>query len=186
MGVLRVPASVLALILATCLAVTALAGCGGSQTSSSTSRSVAGPRHALRNRACDRNPLNGVHGPDRLKVLSACAAFQGTVNEAPTKNPDGDVSFSVSPDPGYARMLNSHNRSEGGLHIEIVPRDRPGCTRGQRIHSGDVPNLGTCSGRNVRAPSLGAHVRIVGAWVLDRNNDWYEIHPAWRIKILHP
>jgi hypothetical protein len=97
------------------------------------------------------------------------------------KNPDGDVSFQVSPDPGYSSMLNAHNRSEGGLHIEIVPRDQPGCRPGKPVHAGDVQGLGTCSGRDVRTPPLGAHVRIVGVWVLDRNNDWYEIHPTWRI-----
>jgi hypothetical protein len=116
-----------------------------------------------------------VHGPDRLKVLSPCAVFQGEVKEAPVKNPDGDVSFQVSPDPGYAGMLNAQNRREGGLHIEIVPRDQAGCTPGQPIHVGDVPDLGTCSGRDVAAPAVGAHVRIIGPWVLDRNNNWYEI-----------
>jgi hypothetical protein len=126
-----------------------------------------------------------VHGPDRLKVLSPCAVFQGKVKEAPVKNPDGDVSFQVSPDPGYAGMLNANNRSEGGLHIEIVPRDQPGCTPGQPIHVGDVPDLGTCSGRDVAAPARGAHVRIIGPWVLDRNNNWYEIHPAWSFKPAH-
>gem|GEM_PF-1570581 len=150
---------------------------------SSTTESVAGKVHTIRNPVCERNPHDGVHGPDRLKVLSRCAVFQGTVTETPKKNPDdGDVSFNVSPDPGYAGMLNARNRSEGGLHIEIVPRDQPGCTRGQPVHAGDVPGLGTCSGRDVVAPPLGAHVRIVGVWVLDRNNNWYEIHPAWAVE----
>jgi len=26
-------------------------------------------------------------------------------------------------------------------------------------------------------------VRIIGPWVLDRNNDWYEIHPVWSNKL---
>lgn len=101
------------------------------------------------------------------------------------KNPDGDVSFEASPDHGYANMLNAHNRSEGGLHIEIVPRDQPGCTLGRAVVIGDIPNLGKCSGRGVIGPPLGAHVRIIGPWVLDRNNNWYEIHPTWGITILH-
>jgi hypothetical protein len=118
-------------------------------------------------------------------VLSRCAAFQGTVTEAPMKNSDGDLSFQASPDPGYANMLNAQNRSEGGLHIEIVPRDQLGCTPGRAVVFGDIPDLGKCSGRGVVGPPLGAHVRIVGSWVLDRNNSWYEIHPAWSITILH-
>jgi hypothetical protein len=167
-------------VLAVCLTAI-FSGCGGGQARPSATESVAGKTHALGNPACERNPKDGVHGPDRLKTLTRCAVFQGTVSQAPVKHPDGDVSFHVSPDPGYASMLNAHNRSEGGLHIEIVPRDQPGCTPGQPVHVGDVPHLGICSGRDVVAPPLGAHVRIIGAWVLDRNNNWYEIHPAWSI-----
>ena len=74
---------------------------------------------------------------------------------------------------------------DGGLHIEIVPRDQPGCTPGRAVVIGDIPNLGKCSGRGVIGPPLGAHVRIIGPWVLDRSNNWYEIHPTWRITILH-
>ena len=163
----------------------AFSGCGASRAPTPTTTTVLGKAHGVRSRACERNPSAGVHGPDRLKVLSPCAVFQGKIEEAPVKNPDGDVSFQVSPDPGYARMLNAHNRSEGGLHIEIVPRDQSGCTPGQPVHFGDVPGLGTCSGRDVAAPALGAHVRIIGPWVLDRNNNWYEIHPAWSVKPAH-
>jgi hypothetical protein len=159
----------------------AFAGCGAGHARSPTTESVAGKTYTARSPACEQNPLDGVHGPDRLKVLKGCVAFQGTVNQAPVKNPDGDVSFEVSPDPGYTNMLNAHNRNEGGLHIEIVPRDQPGCTPGHPVHVGDVPNLGICSGRDITAPALGAHVRIIGPWVLDRNNNWYEIHPVWSI-----
>jgi len=162
--------------------VLALAGCGGGQGGSATPTGhVAGQVHVVSNRACEKNPLDGVHSPDRLKVLNPCAAFQGRVAQAPVKNPDGDVSFEVTPDPGYRRMLNAKNRSEGGLHIEIVRRDQPGCTPGRPVHAGDVPGLGTCSGRDVTTPALGAHVRIIGPWVLDRNNRWFEMHPVWSI-----
>jgi hypothetical protein len=138
--------------------------------------------HTLLDPACEQDPLDGVHNPDRLQVLNPCAVFQGTVVQAPKKNSsDGDVAFSVSPDPGYASMLNAKNRLKGGLHIEIVPRDQPGCTPGQPVLVGNVPDLGICSGRNITGPALGDHVRIVGPWVLDRNDDWNEIHPAWSI-----
>jgi hypothetical protein len=173
--------SVFGFAIVLCLAA-AFSGCGGSRTLSRTTTTAVRQAHAVRSLACERNPGAGVHGPDRLKVLIPCAVFRGTVKEAPVKNPDGDVSFQVSPDPGSAGMLNAHNRSEGGLHIEIVPRDQPGCTAGQPVHVGDVPDLGTCSGRDVGPPALGAHVRIIGPWVLDRNNNWYEIHPAWSVK----
>lgn len=132
---------------------------------------------------CEQNPHDGVYGPDRLTVLKPCATFQGTVSQAPVKHNDGDVSFNVSPDPGYENMLNSTNQREGGLHMEIVPRDQPGCTPGQPVNPG-APYLGTCSGRALVAPPLGAHVRITGPWVLDIGNHWYEIHPVWSIRKL--
>jgi hypothetical protein len=161
------------------------AGCGGShRTAPPATGGFTRPTHVLHDPACAKNPSSGVHGPDRLRVLRRCAIFEGKVTEAPMKNSDGDVSFDVSPDRGYASMLNAKNRSEGGLHIEIVPRDQPGCTPGHPVTFGDIPGLGTCSGRDVVAPRLGAHVRIVGAWVLDRNNAWYEMHPVWSIKVL--
>jgi len=177
------PRSVVGFGLALFLA-TALAGCGSGQASSSTITTVEAKAHRVTSHVCERNALDGVHGSDRLKVLSPCAAFQGTVTQKPVKNPDGDVSFEARPDHGYASMLNAHNRSEGGLHIEIVPRDQPGCKRGQTVRVGDVPDLGTCSGRHIAAPALGAHVRVIGPWVLDLHNNWYEIHPAWSVKQL--
>lgn len=138
--------------------------------------------HTLLDPACEPNALDGVHNPVRLQVLNPCAVFQGTVVQAPRKNSsDGDVTFTASPDPAYAGMLNAKNRLKGGLHVEIVPRDQPGCTPGQPVVVGNVPDLGLCSGRDISGPALGAHVRIVGPWVLDRNDAWNEIHPAWSI-----
>lgn len=126
---------------------------------------------------CEKHPFR-VYG----KVLKPCATFVGTVSEGAVKHPDGDVSFNVSPDPGYEGMLNAHNRREGGLHMEIVARDQPGCTPGQPVNPGELPRLGICSGRALVAPPVGAHVRIIGQWVLDVSNDWYEIHPVWSIR----
>lgn len=141
-----------------------------------TRRSVA----VIFSPVCERNPHDGVYAPDRLTVVNPCATFQGTVSQAPVKHHDGDVSFNVSPDPGYANMLNATNRREGGLHMEIVPRDQPGCTPGQLVNPG-APYFGKCSGRDLLAPPLGAHVRIIGPWVLDIGNHWYEIHPVWSV-----
>lgn len=163
---------------------TAFPGCARTRANAPKSAITVGKAHTIRSSACERNPHDGVQNEDRLQVLSRCAAFQGIVVDAPVKyRPDGDVVFDVKPDPGYANMINAQNRSDsGGLHIEIVPRDQPGCTPGQPIHVNNLPNLGTCSGRDLAAPARGAHLRIIGPWVLDRNHNFYEIHPAWSIK----
>jgi hypothetical protein len=137
--------------------------------------------------ACRSNPLTGVHDPSRLKILKACATFVGTVVQAPRLNPsDGDVYFRAKPDSGYASMLNSRNWSKGGLHLEIVPMDQPGCKPGQRIIRKGVTNLGVCTGANVVFPPQGAHIRVTGAHVYDSWNGWNEIHPIWKVEILKP
>ena len=179
------PRSLLGFVLVLFLA-TAFPGCGSTRASAPRSAFAIGKAHTVRSSACERNPHDGVQHEDRLQVLSRCAAFQGVVIDTPAKyGPDGDVVFDVKPDPGYANMINAQNRSDsGGLHIEIVPRDQPGCTPGQRIHLHNLPNLGTCSGRDLPPPARGEHVHIIGPWVLDRNHNFYEIHPAWNIKPL--
>ncbi len=174
-GVVRVPRTGLGLFLAVCLAG-ASSGCGDAQAQSPIIGRLAG-RHAIRSSVCEKTAKYGT-------VITRCAVFRGTVSEAPKRHPDGDVAFNASPDPGYAGMLNATNRAEGGLHIEIVPSDQPGCTPGQPVTLANGRNRGACSGRDVHTPPLGAHVRIIGAWVLDGGNHWYEIHPAWKIKIL--
>ena len=45
-------------------------------------------------------------------------------------------------------------------------------------------NLGVCSGAHVEAPPLGAHVRVIGPYVLDSWDHWNEIHPVWKLEIL--
>jgi hypothetical protein len=112
---------------------------------------------------CPSNPLVGVHDPTRLRVIKACTTFVGTVRKAPRKFPDGDFAFWVAPDAAYASMLNAKNLSKGGMHVEIIPFDL---------------------GVRVAPPPLNAHIRITGAHVYDRWNDWNEMHPVWQIEIL--
>ena len=114
------------------LAVLVAAGCGASQLDQPGSSRVS--RSTSDTPPCRSDPLAGVHDPTRLKVLEACATFVGTMIKAPKLNPsDRDVTFNVAPDSAYASMLNGKNRSEGGIHIEIVPIDQPGCTPGQPL-----------------------------------------------------
>jgi CHRD domain len=167
-------------------AVLAVAGCGVSNSQrpgviTTTSRQTS------ETPPCRSDPQQGVHESYRLKILDPCTTFVGKVAEAPHLNPsDGDVTFSAAPDPGYASMLNDKNRSKDGFHIEIVPRDQPGCKRGEAIIFGSVENLGLCSGAHVLYPPLGAHFRVIGPYVYDRWVGWNEIHPAWKVEILPP
>lgn len=135
--------------------------------------------------ACRSDPHEGVHDPQRLTLLTPCAAVTGTVVEVQRVPPDGDHTFDVAVDAPYANMLNDQNRRDGGLHIEIVPEDQPGCTKGRTITKpAGYNNLGVCSGADVESPPLGAKVRVVGAYVNDTWAGPNEIHPAWSVETL--
>jgi uncharacterized protein YgiM (DUF1202 family) len=106
----------------------------------------------------DGDVLKDVHHPQRLSVFNPCVTARGTVTEI-TRNPDGDLTFRLALDPEDAHLLNDGNRSRlrGDLQIEIVPADQP----------------------LTAEPQLGAHVAVTGAYVLDTEYGWMEIHPAW-------
>jgi hypothetical protein len=154
------------------------AGCGGGSKSTS---SATPPADSFPRSGCRAHPLTGVHTPDRLDLLKRCRSLVGTVKEAGQNPEDGDAVFNLAPDPAYASLLNATNVKEGGIHVEIVPADQPGCRKGEPVVHGTIPGLGKCTGAHVQLPKDGAHIRVVGAWVLDIDNDWREIHPVWKI-----
>ena len=135
------------------------------------SRTLDAPRPQRAATDCRPNPLMGVHDSERLKVLSACTTFVGTVSETASRAPDGDRTFWAVPDPAYASMLNPKNRKKGGMHVEIVPIDQAGCSSG-------------CTSARVVTPQLGTRVRLTGAWVYDSWVGWNEIHPVLKVEIL--
>jgi hypothetical protein len=180
----RLSASV---VLATTLV--AVAGCGshkGAAPTSTPSQSTAtGTGATPAAKTCRSEPHAGVHDPSRLKVFKPCATFAGTVVSAPDlEGGDGDITFNVRPDRGYASMMNAQNRSDGGLHIEIVPMDQPGCKPGQPIVRKGFTNMGVCSGADVMSPPLYAHVRVIGPYVHDNWSGPNEIHPAWQVELV--
>lgn len=69
---------------------------------------------------------------------------------------DGDVHIDL--DTGGA-LTNTVNRSEqgGSLVVEFMPRD----------------------GGHLPAPNVGERISLTGAWVLDIDHGWDELHPIW-------
>lgn len=72
---------------------------------------------------------------------------------------DGDAHLGLSVDAAYKGMLNAGNYSgeRGELVIEFMPRDH-----------GHLPE-----------PTEGARVTLWGAYVLDTDHGWHELHPVW-------
>jgi hypothetical protein len=69
---------------------------------------------------------------------------------------DGDLHIAL--DTGGA-LTNAVNVAHvgGDLVVEFMPRD----------------------GGHLPAPKVGEHVSLTGAWVLDANHGWNELHPVW-------
>lgn len=107
--------------------------------------------------------LAGVYHPTRLQVLDPCRTITGVVSSVKAEA-DGDYHINVLPDPGQEDALNARNLSiqHGAVVVEAIPADQ----------------------REVPPPLLHEHVAVTGAFVLDRDHGWLEIHPAWRISAL--
>jgi hypothetical protein len=128
--------------------------CGGCAGPSSLVKATS-KRQTTSNCAGPGDPLAGVYHPSRLHVLAACRTVSGMVT-AISHEADGDVHIGV--DTGGA-LTNAVNKSKlhGVLLVEFMPRD----------------------GGHLRAPRVGDHISLTGAWVLDTNHGWRELHPVW-------
>jgi uncharacterized membrane protein YgcG len=102
--------------------------------------------------------LSGVYHPSRLDVLTPCQYAAGVVT-AVRNEEDGDLHVIVRLGAAYRQLLDAANYSKqhGGLVVELTPRD-----------GGHLPE-----------PTAGARIAIVGAWVLDTEHGWREIHPVF-------
>ena len=124
-------------------------------TASATSQVLAASSSLARS-----NPLAGVYHPYRLEVLSPLKTVSGVVYSIRHES-DKDYHLNLKLDSQYANLINAKNISveHGCLVVEVIPMD-----------AGKVP-----------VPSVGQHVTVTGAYVLDKDHGWNEIHPAWLI-----
>jgi hypothetical protein len=107
----------------------------------------------------------GVYHPERLTVLSPCKKAAGVVVHVKRDGGkgDGDLHIQLKLDAAYAALKNAKNDSDqgGNLVVEYMPRD-----------GGHLPK-----------PIVGQHVLLRGAWVLDTQHGWREIHPVWSVRV---
>jgi hypothetical protein len=69
---------------------------------------------------------------------------------------DGDLHVALDTGGVLTNAVNV-SREGGNLVVEFMPRD----------------------GGHLPAPVVGEHIRLTGAWVLDANHGWNELHPVW-------
>lgn len=123
-----------------------------------------------------------VYDPRRLQVLRPCARMSGVV-EAIETDADGDMVFSVRPDPPYQGLLTAANRryEQGDLIVEAV------CTSQPLQPNVLVPCAGDADPYAGPFPAIGAHVLMEGRYVLDLHHEGHaELHPLYRTKVIAP
>ena len=126
---------------------------------------------------CDESLWHHVYKPKRLKVVARCVGVTGTVEES-VADDDGDQHFLLKLDAGQESLINKKNRKKknGDLVVEIV------CANPVRLPK--VKSACTDYTNRIVLPRVGDHVKVTGAYVIDSNNGWAEIHPLSRIERL--
>jgi hypothetical protein len=129
-----------------------------------TTPSAPSPSIAVGEPACPPSDktLAGVYHPERLVVMDPCRRASGHV-VASRREEDGDLHLNVVPDPSYKDLLGPGNFSQigGSLVVELMPRDR-----------GFLPD-----------PAVGDQISVLGAWVIDKDHGWNELHPVWSVSL---
>jgi hypothetical protein len=98
----------------------------------------------------------------------------GTV-AAVRREPDGDYHILLRLDPPFAGLINARNVS--GEHGDLVLE--PVC----ELPVTQQDAIATCAGvaPTIATPTVGSHVSATGAYVLDLDHGWMELHPLWEI-----
>jgi hypothetical protein len=124
---------------------------------------------------CNADLWNRVYEKNRLKVIEECTSVAGRVVSL-HQSKDGDLHIALDPDAKSMLNLINAIHSHRTLVVEAVCDHAP---EGEgAIHA--------CAGfhSQIIAPALGDRVRVTGAYVVDRDNGWTEIHPVSRIESL--
>ncbi len=120
---------------------------------------------------CNQSLWSHVYHAYRLKVIEACKAVTGVITII-RKEPDGDYHILLNPDPEFAGMINAKNVS--GEHGYLVLE--PVCVNS--VTQTDAVSSCASFHSSVTVPPVGTHVRVLGAYVLDVDHGWNEIHPV--------
>jgi hypothetical protein len=136
---------------------------------------------------CRPDPHANVYLGLRLILIRPCVKVEGVVYTA-ERAPDGDLHIGLYLQPGDLAVIDEHNVLDRGgrLVVEAVPADQAGCTPGKPPPASDQPagRLGICTGANVAAPASGDRIAVIGAYVIDAQYGWTEVHPAWSLTVL--
>ena len=133
------------------------------------------PPAALLPSECDSTLWSHVYERERLHVMAECVAVEGRVMSV-RRVADGDLHIALDPDnPSVLNLVNvihAHRTLVVESICEHIPEEQSARAACGNFHP------------PVSAPAVGDRVRITGAFVLDAENGWNEIHPVSRIEVL--
>jgi hypothetical protein len=124
--------------------------------------------------AC-RSPAEHVYHPYRLQVRNPCLTLTGVIDRVKDE-PDGDYHVRLHLDPRFANLVNSANVAQQGGDLVLEPVCIHAITQADAV--------GACAGYTnpLLIPARGTHVIATGAYVLDTDHGWMELHPLWGIQ----
>ena len=115
---------------------------------------------------------NHVRQRDRLKVMKDTMTVTGVIENCYSFM-DGDFIMEIRLD-SCKNLLNKVNikKLKGLLEVEII------------CHHSTI--FLDCIGysNDIKTPKLGDHIKVIGAYVLDKIHGWQEIHPVFELEIL--
>jgi hypothetical protein len=133
------------------------------------------PSTTLAAAECNADLWKHVYERERLQVIEPCAAVEGRVVSVHPSS-DGDLHIALDPAQKSALNLINLTHAHGTVVVEAVCDHPP--AKGEAGAA--------CEGftSRIKAPRVGERVRVVGAYVTDRDNGWNEVHPVTRIESL--
>lgn len=127
---------------------------------------------------CNAELWDHVYRKTRLHIVESCIAVTGTIRHIKRES-DGDDHIQLAVDPEFSKLLNERNKTAQGNTLILEPICQGPVTQEDAeaachdFHS------------SVEVPNAGAKVRVVGSYVLDKQQGWMEIHPVSSIEVQH-
>ena len=114
---------------------------------------------------------------DRLRVINPCMTVTGTVMTA-RREKDGDWHILLDLDPEFNSMLNKVNSEQQHGYLVLEPMCSNPVTQTDTLEEGVCEDF---SQTIFDFDLLGKRVGVTGAYVIDMQHGWTEIHPVTSI-----
>jgi len=114
---------------------------------------------------------------DRLQIINPCLTVTGTVRKA-RREQDGDWHVLLELDPEFSSLLNQANFEKQNGYLVLEPM----CSN--PVSQRDTLEEGVCEDFTQNTFSIdfiGQRVTVTGAYVIDMEHKWTEIHPVTSI-----